>query len=293
MTVNLTILGGDNREVELAERLKNQGFCVKMAGFDSYPGSIPVENISVAAGIKRAQVIIAPLAGTDNNGVLYAKYTKNKIIIDEKLVKSIKPGALIIIGSAKLFLKNLFRSKKINFKEAAEIDEIAVLNSIPTAEGAIQKAMEKTDITLHNSRSCIIGFGKCGFTLARMLHGLGAKVTVAARNEASLARAWEMGLYPLQINSLEKEISNFDIIFNTVPALILNESLIQKISLNTVIIDIAAKPGGTDFRAARERGIKAELLLGLPGLAAPKTAGQILAQVYPRLIKKYLDTSVF
>ncbi|PKM80472.1 MAG: dipicolinic acid synthetase subunit A [Firmicutes bacterium HGW-Firmicutes-13] len=288
MNVNLTILGGDNREVELAVRLNSQGFKVKMVGFDNYPQKIPVENISIAEGISRAQVIIAPLPGTDNNGILYAKHAKSKIVIDEDIIKHVKPGTLFIIGSTKPFLKKILQAGRINFIEVAEMDEIAILNSIPTAEGALQKAMEETEITIHNSRSMVIGFGRCGFTLSRMLYGIGAKVTVASRNEVSLARAWEMGFNPLSLNKLEKDIGKFEIIFNTVPALVLDKALIERISTNTVIIDIAAYPGGTDFEAADKRGIKAKLVLGLPGLVAPKTAGQILAQIYPRLIKKYL-----
>ena len=48
---------------------------------------------------------------------------------------------------------------------------------------------------------------------------------------------------------------------------------------HTLIIDLASKPGGTDFRYAEKRGIKALLAPSLPGIVAPKTAGQILANV--------------
>ena len=53
---------------------------------------------------------------------------------------------------------------------------------------------------------------------------------------------------------------------------------------DAVVIDIAQAPGGTDFAAADELGIKAFLDLGLPGKVAPETAGEILARVIPGLI---------
>jgi dipicolinate synthase subunit A len=55
---------------------------------------------------------------------------------------------------------------------------------------------------------------------------------------------------------------------------------------HTLIIDLASKPGGTDFRYAEKRGIKALLAPGLPGIVAPKTAGQIVANVMAQLLKE-------
>ena len=57
---------------------------------------------------------------------------------------------------------------------------------------------------------------------------------------------------------------------------------------HTLIIDLASKPGGTDFRYAEKRGIKALLAPGLPGIVAPKTAGQIFANVLGQLIQEDL-----
>jgi len=55
-----------------------------------------------------------------------------------------------------------------------------------------------------------------------------------------------------------------------------------------VIIDLASKPGGTDFRYAERRGIKALLAPGLPGIVAPKTAGRIMADCLGRLLMEDL-----
>jgi dipicolinate synthase subunit A len=53
---------------------------------------------------------------------------------------------------------------------------------------------------------------------------------------------------------------------------------------SSVIIDIASIPGGTDFRFAEKRGLKALLAPSLPGIVAPKTAGQIIAKTVCRLV---------
>lgn len=38
-----------------------------------------------------------------------------------------------------------------------------------------------------------------------------------------------------------------DIVFNTVPAMVLNAQLLVKMKKNSLIIDLASAPGGTDF----------------------------------------------
>ena len=60
----------------------------------------------------------------------------------------------------------------------------------------------------------------------------------------------------------------------------------QKCLVQTLIIDLASKPGGTDFRYAEKRGIKALLAPSLPGIVAPKTAGTYLANVLSQLLQE-------
>ncbi len=41
--------------------------------------------------------------------------------------------------------------------ELTALDEIAIANSIPTAEGAVQLAMEKLPITIHGADALVLG----------------------------------------------------------------------------------------------------------------------------------------
>jgi dipicolinate synthase subunit A len=79
-----------------------------------------------------------------------------------------------------------------------------------------------------------------------------------------------------------------DLIFNTVPALVLTRSLLSAMRRSAVVIDLASSPGGIDYQAAQELGVNAILAPGLPGLVAPRTAGEILASVVPRLVSESL-----
>jgi dipicolinate synthase subunit A len=150
-------------------------------------------------------------------------------------------------------------------------------------------AIQHTDFTIHGSTIVILGLGRVGMSVARTFHHLGGKVKVGARKSEHLARVTEMGLEPFHLDNLEKEVENCDICINTIPVHIVKAAVIAKMPAHTLIIDLASKPGGTDFRYAEKRGIKALLAPGLPGIVAPKTAGQILANVLCQLLEEDLD----
>src|SRR5690606_34260024 len=150
----------------------------------------------------------------------------------------------------------------------------------------LMMAIQNTDITIHGSKVLVLGFGRVGMSVARAFACLGAKVKVGANKTSDLARITEMGLTPFDTNELIQHVSDIDICINTVPAPIVTANVLAQMPTNALIIDLASKPGGTDFRYAEKRGIKALLAPGLPGIVAPKTAGLILANVLAVLLKE-------
>ena len=73
-------------------------------------------------------------------------------------------------------------------------------------------------------------------------------------------------------------------IFNTVPAKIIDKALLDGLEHCRLIIDLASGKGGVDFTAASARGIKAIHALSLPGKVAPFTAGQIICDCVLELL---------
>ena len=151
-------------------------------------------------------------------------------------------------------------------------EETQVANAVPTAEGALQLAMESTDSTLHNSRCLIIGYGRIGRLLADRLLALGAEVTVSARKYGDLAWIEAWGCHSVQTGALTGQLERFDLIFNTAPALILDGARLRETRKNCVIIDLASAPGGVDLEAAKRLSRQVILAPGLPGKVAPRTA---------------------
>ncbi|MDP4126206.1 MAG: dipicolinate synthase subunit DpsA [Bacillota bacterium] len=289
--IRLAVIGGDDREIYLIPELQKLGAYIVGVGFEN---ASPIAGLSLVPtlqdAVNQVDVLIFPMFGTDERGVVKAKYSASPIVLNKEVLQAIPSRVPLLIGFARPALKATAEKMGLQLIETIKFDEITILNSIPSAEGAIQMAMEATNITIHGSESFVLGLGRFGWTLARMLKGMGAHVTGVARKASDLARAVEMGFRAVHFSELEDEIGRAEIIFNTVPHLILDGVMLEKVARDAVIVDLASIPGGTDFEYAQMLGIKALLAPGLPGIVAPKTAGRILAQIYPQLILRHLTT---
>lgn len=153
---------------------------------------------------------------------------------------------------------------------------VGVGNAIPTAEGALQYAMENSEITLHGNKCLVLGFGRCAKVLANMLRGIGAHVGVMARSNADLAYIGSYGYTPIPPSLLWEQVGQYDFIFNTVPSLILDEEILQYIKKDCLIVELASKPGGIDLQKAEKLQLKVVDGQSLPGKVAPETAGKII-----------------
>ena len=165
-------------------------------------------------------------------------------------------------------------------------EELAVRNAVPTAEGAIQIAMEELGTTLFGARVLVIGYGRIGRLLAHRLKGLGARVTVSARKYEDLAWIEAFGCCAERTGELEGWLCSYDLIINTVPAPVLGEALLEDVSPECLIIDLASKPGGVDFEAAAALGIKVIWALSLPGKVAPVTSGKIIRDTVYHILQE-------
>lgn len=167
----------------------------------------------------------------------------------------------------------------------AKIDSYTA-SALPTAEGAIEIAISETPITIHGNKCLVLGYGKIGKLLSKALYGMGAQTYVEARKYADLAMIEGHGYEPLELCNLNKEIHKFDIIFNTVPSLILDDEILSNVKKDALIIDLASKPGGVDFDAAKAYGVKVIWALSLPGKVAPVTSGAIIKDTIINIINE-------
>ena len=286
--VHVLLIGGDARQLEVIRKLSELDATVTVAGFDGLR-SLPEDTVDQELQdelFDHADAIILPAVGTDDSGLIPAAFSNRDLQLTDAQLARVPKHCKVYAGMARPYLRSLCAKHGIGLIELFERDDVAILNSIPTAEGAVKMAIENTDFTIHGSTCMVLGLGRTGLTLVRTLQGLGAKVLTGVLLPEQFARAAEMGATPFYTRDLLDYAGNIDLLFNTIPTMIVTAQMIAGLPSKAVIIDLASKPGGTDFHFAEKRGLKAILAPGLPGIVAPVTAGRIIADCVIQLIKE-------
>ena len=193
---------------------------------------------------------------------------------------------VLIAGNLAPEVYELANDEYVEIIDIMKREELAVLNTIATAEGAIEIAIANTSKILHRSEVLVVGFGRIGKVLSRKLAALSVKVTCADKKDAELAWIKAFGYEEVNINSLDKNLEKYDIIINTVPALILTKERLQYIKKDCLLIDLASNPGGIDREEAKKRKLKLIWALALPGKVAPDTTAEFIKRTLYNIIKK-------
>lgn len=286
--IRIVFLGGDARQLEVIRKCVEMDATVSAAGFEKWEAPSPGVTLAQLSPelLGSADVLVLPTVGCDEEGNINALFSSGRLQLLDEHAAALPPGSTVYTGIAKSYLRGLCAKYSLKLVELLNRDDVAIYNSIPTAEGALVMAIQNTDFTIHGSTSMVLGMGRTGFTMARALQGLGSTVKVGVRKQEHYARAEEMGWKPFMTGELLHQVTDTDLIFNTIPGMIITAQVLSRIPKGCVIIDLASAPGGCDFRYAEKRGIKAILAPGLPGIVAPKSAGMIMGSALVQSISE-------
>ena len=271
--LRFVVVGGDQREAEAAARLSSMGLDVRTYRVPLGTGVPDTQDLWAA--INEADALLGPVSGIGPGGVVKCSGTDRLLITPAVF----RPGFLVIAGLVDQKWSEEAERVGVTVLNFRERDDFALANSVPTAEGAIAMAMEMTDIVLHGANVAVFGSGRIAWPLALKLKALSANVLMVARRPEALSQASAFGLEATDWRTAAALLDEIDVVFNTVPALILTHDLLAHLPARAIIIDLATAPGGTDFAAAAELKLRAVLAPGLPGKVAPRTAGRIVAEV--------------
>ena len=289
MSTSFSIIGGDLRTIKLAKMLANEGNKIYTYGLEKAEELKDNSNIIFTEKISKAipkdvEVVIGPIPFTSNGININAPFGEKEISIREMI--HYLEGKILIAGSISPEIYDMANDEYIEIIDIMKREELAVLNTISTAEGAIEIAISNTNKIVHGSEVLILGFGRIGKVLARKMAGLSAKVTCAARKDEDLAWIRAYGHKETNINALGENLSQYDIILNTVPHLVLNKERLQYVKKDALLIDLASNPGGIDKKEAKELNLKLVWALALPGKVAPVTTEEFIKDTIYNILKE-------
>lgn len=161
---NYCILGSDERTTYLRKLFK-------------------AENKKIV-NLVDADVIIAPIPFTKDGIKITGEIITCKELLNELISRK---DVILISGAIPKNIKNELEAEKIAYFDIMENDSMSINNAIPTAEGAINVAINNTKFTLHGANVLVLGFGRVGKVLAQKLQGMGANVYCEARKKSDLS----------------------------------------------------------------------------------------------------------
>lgn len=278
------IVGGDKRQLFLAKSISDSCFDVILGGFEKLTSVGALTICDIKTAIFESDAVIFPIPSVRADRSINTPFSDKNVILRDEEIDELKKKPVFVSMRDK-FIRAYPQLENACIYDYAAKEEFAVLNALPTAEGALECAMNRFEGTIAKSRCLVVGYGRIGKLLARSLDALGAKVTVAARNEKDFAYISALGYAKTDTRRL-KSARGYDIVFNTVPAMIFDKNLLMNTDRNTLIIDLASAPGGVDFEAAHNFKLDAVRALSLPGKCAPKTAGEIIKTTIFNIIEE-------
>jgi dipicolinate synthase subunit A len=278
------IVGGDKRQLFLAKSISDSCYEVILGGFDRLESTGALLLTDIKTAINESDVVIFPLPSVRVDRSINTPFSDKVTLLDSDDLKVLKKKPVFVAMRDK-FLKAYPQLENSEIYDYSTNDSFAILNALPTAEGAVEVAMNRYEGTIAGSKCLITGFGRIGKVLAKMLKSLNADVTVSARKDSDFAYISALGYKAIDTRRL-RLVKHYDIVFNTIPSLIFDESLLMNTDRNTLIIDLASLPGGVDFEAAHRFKVDAVRALSLPGKCAPKTAGEIIKTTIFNIIEE-------
>ena len=159
---------------------------------------------------------------------------------------------------------------------------------LKTISPQISNNIRNCPYNIESSKIIVTGYGCCGKAIAKRLDALGARVTVLARRSEVRKQAKRDGFYAVDFAFGPEEAMGAVMLVNTVPAPVVTRLMIRELPRDAYILDIASDPGGCDFDCAKESGILADLVLGIPGRFSPKASAYILARAMERFVSIHL-----
>lgn len=278
------IIGGDKRQLFLAKSISDSCYDVILGGFDKLQSTGALVLADVKTAVLESDAVIFPLPSVRTDRSINTPFSDNTVILDDEEISALlrKP---VFVAMRDRFLKAYPQLRDARVFDYSAKEEFSVLNALPTAEGALQCAINEYEGTISGSKCLVVGFGRIGKILSKTLRALDADVTVSARKEEDFAYIKALG-YKTQNTTKLKNVIGYDLVFNTVPAMIFDKTLLMNTDRNTIIIDLASLPGGVDFEAAHKFNTDAVRALSLPGKVAPKTAGEIIKTTVFNIIEE-------
>ncbi|MDR1209338.1 MAG: hypothetical protein LBK41_03340 [Clostridiales bacterium] len=275
MLDDVLVIGGDARSAYLYRVMKRKRIRAAAFGLDLAEGGGIPSRKPLKKAMESARVVVAPTPLMSGPTDINAPRSPRPIKLGE-VTALLNGGHVFFAGGIGEDAARRIAATGAAALDLLKLDRFAIANAIPTAEGAVYVAIDSMPITLSRCRALVLGAGRVGTALARLLYAFGAKVTVADRNAIDRERVGGMGVDTAELSGVPRTLRRADVVFNTVPSMILDEKALASARRGTLYVELASRPFGLDQEAARAAGLRVVFAPGLPGRFAPLSSAEYM-----------------
>ncbi len=134
-------------------------------------------------------------------------------------------------------------------------EDFLVKNAALTAEGFLSYLIKETPFSLSEAHILLLGLGRCGKALSKLLNLLCPHVDAIDMVPDILPH------------------SNYNVVINTIPAPVISKDTLLDLKPDCILFDISSAPGGFDLEAVAELGLTRIACPQIPGKTCPQSAG--------------------
>ncbi|MBQ7898132.1 MAG: hypothetical protein IJ323_06880 [Clostridia bacterium] len=181
-------------------------------------------------------------------------------------------GTAVFGGHAGELTREAVDSGGLDYTDILEEEQFCRDNALITAEGALSLIINSTEETLYSMRVAVLGYGRIGERLTRMLLGLGATVRVFSSNEEEVSRAKTRGISACHLWQRDN-MEIFRAVVNTVPLRhVIDEDTLMSLTESAYILDLASGENNVNWKVMNALKLKGEKASSLPAKVSPKSA---------------------
>lgn len=276
------IVGGDLRQLHLAASIAGDGCPVYTSCLENAAGGFGLPRLGLGELAGKCETIVLPLPASRDGRYLNTPLSDQDIWLDDGFAR-LFAGKRVFGGMLGKLKSSSALWQQAHCQDYYDREELVVGNAYLTAEAAVGLAIQEYQGTLLGSRCLVTGFGRIGKALCAMLRGMGARVSCAARRASDLTAIRACGYAPAVYGELS---GPYDLIFNTVPARVLEAEMLECQARDTLVFELASAPGGVDREAAERLGIRVIWAQSLPGRMSPRASGELIKEAIYHMIEE-------
>ena len=127
MRKNISVIGGDLRQLTLYKELASEFACAALYGFEKL-----TECSDDIAALQNADVVVLPMPVTTDGANVNAVYTDKPLSLDF-IAENIPPSAIVFGGQIKPEFASALSARGIMYFDYFGREELAIKNAVPTA----------------------------------------------------------------------------------------------------------------------------------------------------------------